>query len=157
MLPSPKDITSLQKYLDWDDWRVFGSLSGGKGGIHGEIIKNRQHHRLVYETDEVYEGEGELERAERRFEKIETATKRLDCVRRIASKSWYSQSVKSNILVRPSDGDSAKGSPLSRISAVVKSLRPVRQLRLYVPLANVDSANIEVKSILAKGGQNGKT
>lgn len=156
VFPGPRDLASLKQFLNWDDWRVLGCLSEGKGGIHGEIIRNRHHHRLVYQTNEVFDGEGEEERAQKRFERVEAATKNLGCIRRVASKSWYSQSVKSNILVRPSDGDSAKGNPLSRISAVVKSLRPVRQLRLYVPLANVDSATDEIKAILARGGRNGK-
>lgn len=42
----------LDEYLAWDDWRVFGMLSDGKGGDHGRRLTSRNHYREVYHTPE---------------------------------------------------------------------------------------------------------
>jgi HD superfamily phosphohydrolase len=36
--PTPK---GLSEYIKWDDWRVYGKLSDGKGGEHGKILRTR--------------------------------------------------------------------------------------------------------------------
>jgi uncharacterized protein len=154
--PNQKTVGSLNQYLTWDDWKVLGKLSDGQGGVHGEIMRNRNHYRLVYETEEGFDGPAEQDRATTIFNKIEAATKSMGCVRRFSNRNWYGKNMKSDILVRPSDGGSSSGIPLSRISAVVKSLRDVNQSRLYVPMSCVDSAVTERDKILVKGGNRGK-
>ncbi len=47
--PPPSHIA---EYLKWDDWRVLGAISAGEGGIHGDILRDRDHFRLVFTTAE---------------------------------------------------------------------------------------------------------
>jgi uncharacterized protein len=150
--PGPRSSQSLGEFMKWDDWRVLGQLSAGAGGEHGDIIRNREHHRMVYESEETFEGEGSLERAIRKFEKLKNATKEFGVVGIEVSKSWYSQKLGADILVRPQDGNKSVGTRLSQVSNVVNSLKPVNQLRLYAPLKFVDSAQRCIENIL-KGGK----
>jgi hypothetical protein len=43
---------NLDRYLDWDDWRVLGLLANGKGGEHGTRLARRDHFREVVHTPE---------------------------------------------------------------------------------------------------------
>lgn len=138
--PDPNSVESLARFLEWDDWRVLGQVQNGGGGEHGGLIRDRKHHRLVFETQEVYDDEGKKDRAYKKFEKVKAAVNKFGGIELPASKSWYSQKAGSNILVRDASSAKLTGRPLSEISNVVKSLKPVNQRRLYVPYQHRDSA-----------------
>ena len=53
VFPSPTSYETLDEYLKWDDWKVVGEISLGTCGEHGEFIKERNHHRCVWNTTEV--------------------------------------------------------------------------------------------------------
>jgi uncharacterized protein len=145
--PDPKTQESLAGFMNWDDWRVLGQIQQGGGGEHGKIIRDRQHHRLVLETQEFYEDEGKLERANKKFERAKASLLSYGCIELPARKSWYSQKIGSDILVRDANSTKHTGRPLSEISNLVKSLKPVNQRRLYVPAKQSDSARELVKQL----------
>lgn len=143
--PDPWTVDSRAAFIGWDDWKVLGKIQQGDGGEHGKIIRDRKHHRLVLETQEFYDDEGKEDRAKKKFEKMKSLLKSFGCIEIPASKSWYSQKIGSDILVRDANSTKPTGRPLSEISNVVKSLKPVNQRRLYVPVQQSDSARELVK------------
>lgn len=123
----PNGDENLEEYLKWDDWRVFGSLAQGKGGVDGSIIMNRDHDRCVFETPETPEFEdGQL---------LEAIRKELgDRISYVdpAERSWYKFD-RSEILVLLKGSESGKNiKSLSRLSSVVRELKAVNQHRVYV-------------------------
>ncbi|MBI1388371.1 MAG: HD domain-containing protein [bacterium] len=42
--PEPTE-TGIKEYIKWDDWKVFGYLSEGRGDIHGDVLLKRKHFR----------------------------------------------------------------------------------------------------------------
>lgn len=144
--PNARETKGRKEFLAWDDWRVLGSLANGGGGKHGELIRNRNHYRRIYETKETFSNELDHEKALKKFEKMKEKTKHLGCIALNAEKTWYKQSLGSDILVRPSEGSKIKAQQLSNLSSVVKSLIPVNQRRLYVPSENADSARKIIES-----------
>ena len=51
--PNPKE-NGLEKYLQWDDWRVLGLLQKGQGGEDGERLADRKHFREVIHSPELH-------------------------------------------------------------------------------------------------------
>jgi HD superfamily phosphohydrolase len=51
--PPPTSRENIEEYLKWTDWYVLGEINNGKGGEHGNIIRERGHYRKIYETSEV--------------------------------------------------------------------------------------------------------
>lgn len=51
--PPPTSKQYVEDYLCWDDWRVLGLVGEGKAGDHGRILKERRHHRAIFETPEI--------------------------------------------------------------------------------------------------------
>jgi HD superfamily phosphohydrolase len=140
-LPPPDTAENIQAYLKWDDWRVLGAIVEGQAKEHGEILRNRNHYRLVYWTPEVPSIE-ELEELER----LQSSMNGLGAVMREAGKSWY-KFEKEEIWVRSSAGSGVdKPIQLSRLSPVVKGLETVRQSRIYVPLANRKEAEQRIRA-----------
>ncbi len=135
LLPPPMG-DALAEYLKWDDWRVFGELSGGGGGEHGAILLERNHYRCVYETPEI-PSLAESSEAERVWGVIVS----LRAVRKTAGKSWY----KAGADDIPTRGRDGRVRPLSYHSNVVRELKPSSQLRFYVPLSNRDEAARRIK------------
>jgi HD superfamily phosphohydrolase len=136
--PPPTDIAA---FLAWDDWRVLGLISDGKGGEHGEILRNRRHYRLVHSTSEqptVQESEladtlhGELQG--------------LRCVARDSTKSWYKPGPGEIAVWRTSDGN-PRSVALSALSSVVTGLAEIRQRRLYVPERHRPAAQATIAGV----------
>ncbi|MCL6479889.1 MAG: hypothetical protein K6T65_16075 [Peptococcaceae bacterium] len=50
--PPPITKENIEDYLTWDDWLVLGLLQSWGGGEHGKILRERKHHRAVFETTE---------------------------------------------------------------------------------------------------------
>jgi hypothetical protein len=119
--PTGKD---LNKYLEWDDWRVLGLLQNGKGGDDGKRLAERNHFREVKHTSETPSA-SDLERLVRWREALGD----LLAAEMPAEKSWYKAG--------PADiqilGDAPKieVAPLSKYSSVVRNMEPIRQVRLY--------------------------
>jgi uncharacterized protein len=128
------------EFLKWDDWKVLGLIAEQKAGPHGELIAKRNHFRLVYETEEAPDGQTSIEKVERRFARVKEVLFGLECVERKVEANWYKQGIRNEVLVRGVDDKSCKGTQLSMLSNVVKSLKPVNQRRLYVSAENSDSA-----------------
>jgi uncharacterized protein len=149
VFPGPGTTESRRDFLDWDDWRVFGQIQAGRGGAHGEIIRNRQHHRLVYETQENYGDMGGEARADKRFNKIveRMTSAKFDPIELPSRKSWYNFQPSSDVLVRDAKSTKLTGTPLSKHSNVVRSLSAVNQRRVYVPFANRDAAKALIDQI----------
>lgn len=80
----PKPTNGVEKYLEWDDWKVLGCLSNGKGGEHGKRLKERNHYRLVYGTSEHPPME-ELTKLAQKRESLEGLLRH----ETRSSKSWY--------------------------------------------------------------------
>lgn len=131
--PEPTSKENIEQYLKWDDWRVLGLLSQGKGGEHGEALRTRCHHRSVYHTREV-PLESEIEESKKILEKLGNLAEFVDDAKR----SWYSFDGEDIMIAR--DNKPHKGVPLSTLSSVVKCLSPVRQRRIYVSLSNKHEA-----------------
>ena len=132
--PKPTSAHQLNRYMKWDDWKVLGDLSAGRGGEHGEILRSRAHHKLVYHTSESFENE---EAAAKAFEVFETVRAAADPASRYV---WEeNKSFSADIPVRIEQGGHVATKPLLELSGVVKALRPLNQKRLYVSRLVSDS------------------
>jgi len=122
--PPPAEIGD---FLEWDDWKVLGLISEGRAGNHGEILRFRKHHRMVYSTAEVVK--------DKEISMVEELAANLEphgCVVRDAEKSWY-KSGSEEIKVWRTSGRIERSVPLQTLSPVVAGLIKVNQRRLYVP------------------------
>jgi HD superfamily phosphohydrolase len=120
--PVPDRKEGLEEYLAWDDWRVSGVIVDPKSGEHAKRIRDRDHYREVYHTNEVPSAD--------ELAVFEEAVGRLEGVVRLqdsADKSWY-KFKKEEIVVEKDDGATVL---LSAICPVVKGLEGVKQMRLY--------------------------
>lgn len=146
--PPPTSAESIKDYLKWDDWRVAGDISANKGGMHGEILKNREHFRLVYQTPEL-PSITDLEE----MDQIESALTPLGAVRKNADKSWYKfKQLNDEILVQSTSGNRrAAVEPLSVRSPVVNGLKTINQGRIYVPIDKRSEAYDILKKMQGKG------
>lgn len=127
-LPPPTTEEDLDDFLEWTDWKVLGELQRGNGGIHGDVIRNRDHYRMVHETPEVA-GESDIEQANELAEELGDNLGFLDTT----EKSWYKFEDKDIPLLVDAPGGGKRVVPLSARSDVVKRLKPVKQVRVYVP------------------------
>jgi len=51
LFPKPTPVNNLKKYLDYDDWKIYGALKNNKGGDHGDIILRREPFKCKKEWD----------------------------------------------------------------------------------------------------------
>jgi len=114
----------LQKYVDWTDWRVLGSLQNGEGGAHGEILRARNHYRRAFETIEVPDQPAEAD-----FAAVKALLDRMVTLEDTAEKAWYDLAGE-EILIREEDGKTLK--PLSVHVPAIKGLLASKKKRLYV-------------------------
>ena len=135
VFPDPTSYDTLSDYLEWDDWRVLGHVASGDCGEHGECIKNRTHHRSIFNTSEVPTND-ELKQLE------ENQGLLGDLVAFVgdASKSWYLLDGQDLHIVPDGSGRPTTGAPLSSYSNVVKNLSRSSQRRTYVKLADRQQA-----------------
>ena len=52
LFPLPTNENNLRKYLEFDDWTMYGAFKKGKGGQHGERILKRMPYKCKKEWDE---------------------------------------------------------------------------------------------------------
>ncbi len=115
----------LHHYLEWDDWKVLGLLSAGKGGEHGRRLAERDHYREIYHTPEIAN--------DKDSEKLNRAREELGGIvvaEESATKSWYKKGGDSDIPVLLSVGD-RQAVMLSHYSPVVKNLAKTNQVKLF--------------------------
>ncbi|MBU2548257.1 MAG: HD domain-containing protein [Proteobacteria bacterium] len=129
----PPTEDCIEDYLSWDDGKVLGLLSEGKGGEHGRRMMERDHYRLIRETPETPQKED--------IEKYERWKERLGELLRYegrADKSWY----KADSLDLPvvSETTDRKVRPLSELSGFISKINPIQQIKLYVAIEDRDEA-----------------
>ena len=130
VFPSPPSAETLSEYLDWDDWKIFGEITAGNGGEHGECIKQRKHYRRIHSTSEFPTGV-EIQELER----YRSTLGELVAFVGSASKSWYFLDSQQDLLIVPNDsGGPIHGAPLSHFSSIVRNLTPSRQQGIFVKL-----------------------
>jgi len=124
----PISLENIDNYLSWDDWKVLGLLSEGKGGKDGSALRERKHHRCVFSTSEV-PTEEELDHSEIVRERLSELVQFVD----EPEKSWYSAGEKDIMIEKNNVAPGVKETwPLSSFSNIVKGLVPIRQRRIYV-------------------------
>lgn len=133
--PPPTKKEYIEEYLKWDDWRVLGLISEDKGGEHGQILKERKHHRAVFETPEIPSLEDQ-DFVKEIQEALGNDLGFVDC----ASSSWYKfHSAEIPLFLRAGHPDEAV-TTLSSRSSVVNGLKAVARTRIYVPIDKKETA-----------------
>ncbi len=130
----PPTSERLADYLDWDDWRVLGALKSGEGGEHGRRILDRDHYREIWHTPEIPAPDDEKKLKEQREKLGELVAAEIP-----AEKSWYSTG--SSDIPIFTETPRRERKPLSSFSSVASSIKPIRQIRLYVRAKDRDEAN----------------
>jgi HD superfamily phosphohydrolase len=123
----------LKEFLEWDDWRVLGLLSEGKGGEHAQILRQRDHYREVFHTAEVTSVE-----ENQRLQWAKNALGDLLVAEEHASKSWYKTGSPDIPVIRKSG--KARVSSLSEFSNPIKNLKANNQILLYVKSSDKETA-----------------
>lgn len=144
--PPPTSAESLKEYLQWTDWRVLGLLQEGKGGDHGAIIRDRKHFKKVYETQEVPD-KAELEFADEVCGHLGDKAGFVDK----AEKSWYKFQDQDIPVLQGTKGPKEYLTPLSKLSSVVRGLKSVNQIRIYVSEENRKEAENVIQSLRETG------
>jgi HD superfamily phosphohydrolase len=148
LLPSgvfPKPTTSeLLEYLKWDDWRVLGLLTDGRGGEHGLRLTTRNHFRNIFSTPEVSKL-SDMDELKLVKEKLGT----LVAAEEPASKSWYKTGTPDIRVVSATKGPL----PLSKYSSVLANLKANNQVLLYVRPEHADDARKKLSEVLKKDEQ----
>jgi HD superfamily phosphohydrolase len=121
--PEPKG-SAIDRYLEWDDWRVLGLLSERKGGEHADRLARRNHYREILHTSEAPKPE-EIEKLKKWRKKLGN----LIACEIPAAANWY-KTGPVDILVM-SGGPKTETRPLSQFSSVVATIPPAAQVRLY--------------------------
>lgn len=141
--PPPTTVENLKKYIEWDDWKVFGDLKKGMGEKHGSILLNRNHYRCVFETPEIPDIE-DLESFEKAQQLLLPFESFVDC----AEKSWYKMSNNEiPILYDQMSNGKEKLINLSRLSPVVAGLKSVARKRIYVNVRQKEAAKQAIKGL----------
>ncbi len=140
--PPPTARKNVEAYLEWDDWRVMGMIHAGEAGEHGEIIRERKHHRCVYATPEI-PSTSDLEFVEELIARVEDKVSFVDR----AEESWYKfGDADIPVLLSPGRRDE-RVRTLSERSAVVRGLKAVNKIRIYVPPAAQERVSAVVQKL----------
>jgi len=138
--PRPID-GELAQFLLWDDWKVLGLLSDGKGGEHGSRIATRNHYRRIFHTPEVS--------VEKDLDQLQTVREKLGkllVAEEPASKSWYKTGMPDIPVVNDIDEKTVR--PLSEHSNVVANLKANNQVFLYTKPEDVPKAKKIVGEVM---------
>lgn len=129
----------LGEFLKWDDWRVLGLLSSGKGGEHGARLCNRDHYRLAYQTNEIQTQDDRDVLARIRIALGDILTAEMP-----AGKSWYKIDDSDIAVYR--GGNTVE--PLSQYSNVVRNLGKNDQILVYCRPENAEVAAKKIKEAI---------
>ena len=120
--PAPEGA-DLDRFLEWDDWRVYGVLSQSSQAV-ARRIRHRRSHAEAYSTPETPD-DADL----RRLDEARDTLGSLLSVELVAHQSsWYQPA--DDILVHTRTSGTR---PLSKFSRPISALAPHQQTRLYVP------------------------
>jgi HD superfamily phosphohydrolase len=139
VFPQPQG-EDLEKYMRWDDWRVLGLLAEGKGGEHGRRLAERDHYREICHTSDspsVLEIK-QLRRIQERLGNL------VDAVQS-AETSTYKLGLTDIPVV--SDNPVRSVQPLSKISTVVRGLRPVGKVSLFCSKERAGEARERIRAM----------
>ncbi len=136
----PTSQENIDDYISWDDWKVLGFLNQGKGGHDAHALKERKHHRCVFNTSEV-PTEAELDRSNEVLDMLSKFKPFVD----EPNKSWYSGGESDIMIERDATSGQKETVPLPFISSVVGGLLPIRQRRIYVSLEDREEAELLLK------------
>ncbi len=120
--PGPNNILD---YLRFDDWTIYSALKEGYGGLHGDIIQNRNHYKCIASTQIIPTSEEEEE-----MKKLQKEYKdRNFYIDDKACTTWYK--LDKDILIW--DEKTKLSKLLSEKSSIVKSMiEKPRQKRFYL-------------------------
>ena len=138
--PKPEG-TDLDEFLRWDDWRVLGLLSEGKGGEHGRRLAARDHYREIFHTSETPTAQ---ELAE--LDRIRSALGTLVRAVEPAEKSWYKVGTADIPVV--SESETQKARPLSEYSSVIANLKPIGKVMLYARREDGEEVRAKLRELL---------
>ena len=142
--PPPTSKDNIEEYLEWTDWKALGLLAAGEGGEDGQIIRDRNHHRDVFETKEVPD-KVDLELLE---EVIALLGDEVAFVDDPPEVSWY-KIEKSQIRILQRAGQEGESMVnLSQLSNVVDNIAGISQKRVYVSAGNKQAASDKVATLL---------
>jgi HD superfamily phosphohydrolase len=139
--PPPIDA-GLDDFIRWDDWKVVGMLSDGKGGDHGARLRDRNHFRSVYQTAE----SPDLDDL-KRLDAVRSALGDLVVDEGHAEKSWYKTGATDIPVVN--DSSPTQAQPLSKYSKIVLNLPSSNQVLLYSTPENASTARSKASDVLA--------
>lgn len=139
---------NLEEYIDWDDWKVLGRLSEGKGGEHGERLCRRKHYREIYATPECPSTEDLTE-----LLRVKEGLKDYVVASESAGKSWYK--VDHTDIPVVSDGETGRVLPLSKLSLIVGSVKATRRVSLFARPERAKEARAKVAEILKTSAPRG--
>lgn len=137
LFPKPTGV-HLDRYLAWDDWRILGLLARGRGGEHGRRLAGRDHYREIIHTPETPTPDDLDHLAQWR-----NALGDLLAAEISAEKSWY-KSGPADVQVL-TEAPQTEVKPLSTYSSVVRSIEPIRQVRLYA----LPERRVEAEALVA--------
>jgi hypothetical protein len=156
--PRPDSKEQLQKFLEWDDYRVMGLLASGHGGEHGKRLMTRNHYRLVCELEETGETPAELRASMKRNDAI-VEMLGSDLVKHVAQPrtSWYKAEAASDELVIVDDEGNERIGLLSRYSALMKSINSGSLRFVYVDKADAKAARKKYHDYLAEESRSARS
>lgn len=138
----PRPIGSeLDEFLRWDDWRVLGLLSEGKGGEHGHRLAAREHFRMIYHTPEVCSAKDLI-----RVENIKHKLGDLLAADEPASKSWYKKGIADIPIL--SEIRQNQVLPLSQYSKAIERMQANNQTLVYVRPEQREEAKKRIERLL---------
>jgi len=133
--PPPDSQENVERYMNWNDWRVLGLIDGGKGGEHAGVIAQRAHLRCVYSTIETP--------TEADIDKVNAVSERLGGMVQHIDAGYETKMYKldSDIPIKVSlKNGGHQLYPLSDFSTVVKNLNPIGSARIYVKQEDKEAA-----------------
>lgn len=133
--PPPNKI---KDYLEWDDWKVLGAIHAGDGGEHGLRIRDRNHHRKVFESRELPAEQG-------LYNSVKQALGEMIAYEAKASKLWYTTE-KGDIMVASAYGRVRSFSEISMPVAGIMSAYATRYL--YVRPEDKEEAMRKIKGTI---------
>jgi hypothetical protein len=137
--PPPDSMDNIDKYLEWDDWKVLGMLKANPTQTDSSKILKRKHDRCIHQTGETPSPQ-DLEKAEQ----IQHTLEELGAWGDSSAASWY-KFESSDILVLE-EGNSHI-TPLSILSPVVRGLKSINRMRVYVPESSKTTASEKIRDL----------
>lgn len=135
-LPPPTTKENLEKYLDLDDYSIFGEMKKGRCGRHTDCLFNRNHDRCVFQSQMLHGNFDEEEQEENKYEQAKTVLGDLVTFEDDARASWYKVSEDIPIYNRQKD----IVEDLSSISQIIPALEKSGRKRIYVKSEHAERA-----------------